>query len=164
MIAKKVARLGTIVAVSLILGLVENMLPPIFFGLPYARLGLSNIALIVCLIWFGLPQTFVVLILKCVLLGLLAGTPSMIPYSLLGGSLSILGMYGLLRLGLNGLPAISSFGGILHNIGQIFVAMIFTGTTAVVWMLPYLMLFGSVAGFLIGILAYIIVKRIKVDN
>lgn len=157
---RKIAYLGLLLAGSLILGLIENMLPPILPVLPYARLGLGNIAILLVLLWFGSVDAGIVLILKCVMLGIFVGTPSMILYSLFGGLLSLTSMQVLLLLGKNGIPAISAVGGIMHNIGQVIVAMLITQTSAVLIFLPYLMLFGGVAGVFVGVLTYIIVKRI----
>lgn len=154
MTARQVARLAALLAVALLLGIVESLLPPVFPLLPYARLGLGNVAILLALMWCGLPSASVILVLKCLLLGVFSGAPVTILYSLSGGVLSLFSMYGLLRLGANGLPTVSAVGGILHTVGQVLVAMAFTGTPSVAVVLVYLALFGGIAGALTGVLAY----------
>ena len=80
----------------------------------------------------------------------------MILYSLGGGILSFSLMWLLLRLGANGLPAVSAAGGVMHNIGQILVAMAVTGVREIAVLLVYLSLFGMVAGALIGVIVYFV--------
>ena len=154
MTARKVTGLASLLAVALLLGFLENLLPPVLPVLPYARLGLGNVAVLLCLMWYGLPAAGIVLVLKCVILGLFSGAPIMILYALGGGVLSLLSMWALLKLNKNGLPAVSAVGGIMHNVGQVLVAMLITMTPAVVAVLVYLSLFGAVAGALTGVIAY----------
>ena len=165
MTARKVTGLASLLAVALLLGFIESILPPVMPALPYARLGLGNIAILLCLMWYGLPSASIILVLKCVILGLFSGAPMMIVYSLGGGVLSTLTMFLLLKADKNGLPAISAVGGILHNVGQVLVAMLITMTPSVAVVLIYLSLFGALAGALTGILAYfinrILQKKVK---
>ena len=168
MTAKKAAQTAVLLAVALILGFVENLLPPIIPILPYAKIGLGNAAVLLALIWLGVPYAALIMLLKCVIIGLFSGAPTMILYSLGGGVLSFAVMALLLRLGANGVPAISAAGGIMHNVGQILVAIAFTGTVGIAVLLVYLALFGLIAGALIGVIVYFVdlgVKRAeKVKN
>ena len=165
MTARKVTGLASLLAVALLLGFVETILPPVMPLLPYARLGLGNVAVLLCLMWYGLPAAGIVLAVKCVVLGLFSGAPVMILYSLGGGVLSLFGMFLLLKLNKNGLPAISAVGGVMHNVGQVLVAMLVTSTPSIAVVLIYLSLFGAVAGVLTGFIAYfvhrILMKRAK---
>ena len=91
----------------------------------------------------------------------------MILYSLGGGILSFAIMTVLLYIGANGVPAISAAGGIMHNVGQILVAIAFTGTAGVALLLVYLALFGAVAGGVIGVIVYFVdlgVRRAKKEK
>ena len=164
MTAKKAAQTAVLLAVALILGFLENMLPPIFPMLPYARIGLGNAAVLLALLWLGVPYAAIILVLKCVVIGLFSGAPTMILYSLGGGALSFGVMTLLLKLGANGVPAVSAAGGVMHNVGQVLVAMAFTGTAGIAVLLVYLALFGLVAGAVIGVVVYFVdlgVKREK---
>ena len=161
MTAKKAAQTAVLLAVALILGFLENLLPPVFPMLPYAKIGLGNAAVLLALIWLGVPYAAVILVLKCVVIGLFSGAPTMILYSLGGGVLSFLIMAVLLKLGANGVPAISAAGGVMHNVGQILVAIAFTGTAGVAVLLVYLALFGLVAGAVIGVIVYFVDKGVR---
>ena len=161
MTAKKAAQTAVLLAVALILGFLENLLPPVFPLLPYAKIGLGNAAVLLALIWLGVPYAAVVLVLKCIIIGLFSGAPTMILYSLAGGILSFIVMAVLLKVGANGIPAISASGGIMHNVGQILVAMAFTGTAGVAVLLVYLALFGMLAGAVIGVIVYFVDYGVK---
>ena len=167
MTAKKAAQTAVLLAVALILGFFENLLPPVFPMLPYAKIGLGNAAVLLALIWLGVPYAAVVLVLKCVIIGLFSGAPTMILYSLGGGVLSFAVMALLLKVGANGVPAVSAAGGLMHNIGQVLVAMVLTGTVEIAVLLVYLALFGVVAGAVIGVIVYFVdrgVMRGKTDG
>ena len=56
----------------------------------------------------------------------------------------------------------SVLGGVLHNAGQILMAVVLMGSN-VVYYLPVLIVSGTIAGIGIGLLAAILVKRIPVD-
>lgn len=160
MTTKKIAQSAFLLAVALILGLLENLLPPIFPFLPYARIGLGNAAILLAILWLGIPYAAVILILKCVMLGLFSGAPTMILYSLAGGALAFPTMALLLKLGANGVPAISAAGGAMHNVGQVLMAILFTGTAEIALILLYLALFGMVAGGVIGVIVYYLDKAL----
>ena len=78
MTARKITGLASLLAVALLLGFLENILPPVLPVLPYARLGLGNVAVLLCLMWYGLPSAVIILVIKCVVLGLFSGAPVMI--------------------------------------------------------------------------------------
>ena len=160
MTAKKLTKTAVLLAVALLLGFVETWLPPIFPMLPYARIGLGNAAILLALLWIGVPYAAVIMVLKCVIIGLFSGAPVMILYSLGGSVLSFAVMAVLLRFGANGVPAVSAAGGVMHNLGQVLVAMAITGTSGIAVLLVYLSLFGLVAGALIGIIVFFVNKAL----
>ena len=164
MTARKVAKLAALLSVALLMGFVENMLPPVLPVLPYCRLGLGNAAILLTLMWFGLPYAALIALLKCVIVGVFSGAPIAILYSLAGSALSLIASWLLLKLNLNGIPAISAFGGVLHNVGQILVAILLTRTTAVAVFFVYLALFGALAGVLTGFLSYFVYRAIPNDE
>ena len=161
MTARQVARSSILLAVALILGFLETLLPPVFPLLPYARIGLGNAAVLLALLWLGVPYAAVILVLKCVVVGLFSGAPTMILYSLAGGGLSFLIMAILLRVGANGIPAISAAGGILHNVGQVALAVAVTGRSEIAMLLVYLSLFGALAGVVTGVIVYFVFKAMR---
>ena len=60
-----------------------------------------------------------------------------------------------------GTIGISILGGIAHNIGQICVASIVVQQVGIFYYLPMLLLAGTVAGLLIGLLGGLVITRIN---
>ncbi|MBR5739708.1 MAG: Gx transporter family protein, partial [Firmicutes bacterium] len=81
-------------------------------------------------------------------------------YSFAGGILSIVVMYLLYRTKLFSLVGISMAGGVAHNLGQLITACVLLQNTAIMSYFPVLLFSGLVSGIAIGILAYIIEKRL----
>ena len=78
--------------------------------------------------------------------------------------LSLAGMGLLKRSGKFTEIVVSVAGGILHNIGQIAMASLILETDALRYYLPFLLLSGTVAGVVIGVVSAIMVKRIRIDT
>ena len=55
---------------------------------------------------------------------------------------------------------VSIAGGIFHNVGQILIAMLMMNTTSILWYLAVLWFTGAASGALIGLLGYMLVKRL----
>lgn len=58
------------------------------------------------------------------------------------------------------LIGISVVGGFFHNLGQLLVASLITGTSSVMLYLPWLSFFGMLAGFAIGVGGNQIIQRV----
>lgn len=157
---KKLAVIGVLSAMCIMIGYLESLMPPIFPFLPFAKLGFSNIVVLFALIAYGAGEGFLVLGIKCLILGLIAGNPMMILYSLGGGLLSLGIEFLLLRLKANGIIAVSVAGGAMHGVGQIAVGSIFAGSAAPLYYLPHLSLFGSVAGAVTGVIVLLLIKKL----
>lgn len=99
-------------------------------------------------------------VLRVVLAGFLFGNMFSILYSLAGGCLSFLAMWMLKRTKKFGVLPISISGGIAHNIGQIVVAACIVENYNVFFYAPVLLIAGIVTGFLIGVAAQELIKRI----
>ena len=56
---------------------------------------------------------------------------------------------------------VSIIGGIAHNIGQIVVSIFVVENVDIIYYLPFLLVSGVIMGSLVGILAAIIIKRLK---
>ena len=75
--------------------------------------------------------------------------------------MSLLGMALLKKTGLFGTTAVSVSGAVLHNIGQITVAVFILETDALLYYLPFLILSGVVTGIVIGIISSTTIKRVS---
>ena len=149
--AKTVTTMGLLTAVALILGYVEHLIP--VSPIPGIKLGLGNIVLLYGLFLLTVGQTWMLLVLKVGLSGLLFGGVSAMAYSFAGGVLSLAGMQ--LAKGIRGISPIgvSVVGAVLHNIGQITLACLLVESRAVLSYLPILLISGAVTGVLTGIAA-----------
>ena len=81
-------------------------------------------------------------------------------YSLAGGLLSFLVMYLLKRMKWFGVLPVSVSGGIFHNVGQLIVAAYVVENYNIFYYMPVLLFAGALTGFLIGIAAQEMIKRI----
>ncbi|MBQ7507350.1 MAG: Gx transporter family protein, partial [Lachnospiraceae bacterium] len=77
-----------------------------------------------------------------------------------GGSFSFLGMCALKKTQRLGILPVSTFGGVLHNLGQLLIAFLFIPSFNLLYYLPVLLFFGAGAGFLVGVLAQEILIRL----
>ena len=156
---KKVAFLGMCIALSMILSFVESQIPPLM-AVPGVKMGLPNIVMVFMLYKIGAKDTAIVSILRVILVGILFGTPLSMIYSLVGATLSLIGMILLKKTNLFAPVTVSVAGGILHNIGQIATACLVMETAQIAYYLPVLLISGTIAGILIGLCAAMILKRL----
>ncbi|HBI62081.1 MAG TPA: heptaprenyl diphosphate synthase [Lachnospiraceae bacterium] len=156
---KKTAQIGMLVAVAFVLGYVESLLP-ISFGIPGIKLGLSNIVVLLCLYEGTVKEAFGIAVVRILLSGLTFGNLSTMMYSLAGGMLSFLVMLLLKKSNRFSIYGVSIAGGVSHNIGQIFVAVLVLQTGLLLYYLPFLLLAGCVAGTCIGFVGGILAKRL----
>lgn len=157
--ASKVSFLALSIALAMILSFVESQIPA-FLAVPGVKVGLPNIVIVFLLYKVGWKEAVVVSIIRVLLVGLLFGTLMSIFYSLAGSALSLAGMMALKKLPAFSHVAVSVAGGVLHNVGQIAVAMLLTQTAQIVYYLPVLLVSGVVAGVVIGLAAAIVVARV----
>jgi heptaprenyl diphosphate synthase len=151
--AKQVALLGVFLAYTLVISLIERMIP-LSFTIPGMRLGLANVAILLALYLFPLPQALLLLLMKCLMAAIFGGSPAALLYSLGGSLLSFAVMLLLLRLFHDHLSplGLSVAGAAFHNTGQILVACLLLQSWAVLLYLPILLLIGTATGAIVGIL------------
>ena len=157
---RKVAIFGVFTALALIFSYVE-LLIPINFGIPGAKLGLANLMTVLVLYKMGIKEALALSMTRIILSGFMFGNLFGILYSLSGGLLSFLVMVLLKKSDRFSVAGVSIGGGTAHNIGQLFVAMVVVQTYQVVYYLPVLLVAGEVTGLLIGLVAKEVLKRIQ---
>lgn len=158
--SKKVAMAGMFTALAMIFSYVEVLIP-INLGIPGMKLGLANLVVVVTLYTMGAPMAFAVSMIRIVLVSATFGSLSAMLYSLAGGLLSFAGMILLKKIPNFSMVGVSVAGGLLHNMGQLIVAMAVVENIHLVSYLPPLMIAGTVTGMLIGIISGQVVPRIK---
>lgn len=161
--AKRVAFLGISVALALILSFVEAQLAffiPIY-GSYGIKVGLANLVIVFLLYKTTLWETAAVSFTRVLLVSLLFGNVQVFLFSLAGAGLSLVGMWLLKRFARFSYITVSIAGGVLHNIGQIAVAVLWTQTAEVAFYLPFLLLTGIAAGVIIGLVSGLLLKRFE---
>lgn len=158
--AKRIALSGLFLALALIVGLLENMLPPIVPALPYAKLGLGNIVLLACFLLVGVWQGYVILVLRCFLTAVFAGNFASMIWSVPSALVAYTAMVLLVHSRFFSITGVSVAGAMLHNAMQILVATLVIGESVLVY-LPYMLVAGAIAGFVTGLICHFVVTALK---
>lgn len=156
---KRLALYGMLAALALVLSYIEAMVPA-FFAVPGMKLGLTNLVVLVALYRMGAKPAVVINFVRIGLTAMLFGTVVSLWYSLAGGLLSGAVMILLKKTGKFQPVTVSVAGGVMHNVGQILVAMAIMQTSAIAWYLLVLWVSGIVAGAVIGLLGSWMLKRL----
>lgn len=156
---KKTAFIGIAISLAMILSFVESQIPA-FVAIPGVKVGLPNLVIVFLLYKFSWKDAALVNILRVVLVSLLFGNVQTLSFSLAGAALSLLGMILLKKTEKFSPIAVSIVGGILHNVGQILTACIWTATSEIAYYLPVLLLSGTIAGVVIGLVGGMLVERL----
>ena len=156
----KAAYLGLLLAFALILSYIEVLLP-LQTGIPGVKLGLANLAVLLCLYLFTVKEAMLLSVVKAVLTGLLFGNLYMIIYSLAGAVLSCLVMAVMIRLGKWHVPVVSAMGGVMHNVGQLIIAYRTIETYGILYYVPILLIAGLITGLLIGMIVSLALPYVK---
>lgn len=161
---KKLALLGLTTAIALVFAYVEALLPPIVSAIPGIKLGLPNIVIIFVLYKMGVFEAASVSLVRMLVVSLLFGNPMTFAYSLAGATLSLIAMALLKKFDIFSIVGVSVAGGVLHNVGQILLAMIVLGTAELGYYLIVLAIAGTIAGVFIGLCGGFAVKRIRIER
>ena len=149
-------------ALAIGLGIIESMIP-IKLPIPGMKLGLANIMIVIGVYYLDVKDMFFVIMLKTFLTTLLLGTFSMFAYGFVGALLSYICMVSAFKVLKEkiSLIGISMIGGVMHNIGQIIVAMILIKTKAIAYYMMFLLPIGLLTGVVIGLVAKLVMSRLN---
>ena len=156
---KKVAFIGMSIALAMILSFVESQIP-LNAAVPGIKVGLPNLVMVFLLYRVGWKETIAVSIIRIILISLLFGNIQYFTFSVAGAVLSLTGMILLKKTNWFSCIAVSVTGGILHNVGQIIAACFWTQTAQIAYYLPVLLISGTIAGVVIGIVSGLLIKRL----
>ena len=151
--------MGLMTALGLIKGYIEFLIP-IPLGIPGVKPGFANIVIVWALYSLGPWEALMINGMRIFLSGFLFGNFSMILYSLAGAAVSFLCMCLAKKSGLFSMIGVSMIGGVMHNMGQLLVAMAVLETVSLVYYGPVLLAAGVITGLLIGIVTGEVKKRI----
>lgn len=162
-VTKKIALSGLFLALALIVSLLESLLPPIVPALPYAKLGLGNVVLLMCFVLVGVREGYCVLLLRCLLAAVFAGNFSSLMWSVPAALAAYTAMYLLYKTRFFSTVALSAVGGMVHNAVQMAVGVGVAGS-AVAAYLPYMLVAGGGAGVATGIVCHFVLAVAERGN
>ena len=157
---KKVAMLGLTIALAMIMSYIEALVP-LSFAVPGIKMGLANIVIIFVLYKIGTKEAILVSIIRVILVSLLFSNVMAMAYSIAGAVLSLSVMWILKKTDKFSFVGFSIAGGIMHNVGQIIMAVILLGTEQIALYLPVLIITGTATGVVIGIVSGLVINRFK---
>lgn len=156
---RRMAMYGLLVALAFIFSYIESLIP-MNFAVPGIKLGLANIVVMIALYKLGSKAAFSMALLRVVLTAFTFGNLSMMMYSMAGSILSCITMILLKKTKAFSMIGVSVAGGVMHNVGQILMAIYITKTVQLLSYLAVLGITGSITGILIGIVGGEIARRI----
>ena len=159
-VARKIAFIGITASLALLLSYIEFLLPPIFVAVPGIKVGLPNVVILYVLYALGLKHAALVSLTRICISSLLFGNAMTLLYSLVGAVLSLAVMVLLKKLGLFSCVGVSVAGGVMHNLGQVLVAMVLLDTPQIAFYMIVLTLTGTISGVFIGLCGALMIKRV----
>lgn len=154
--------LALLLALSLAISLIESTVPmPV--PIPGARLGFSNIIILLSICLYDFKKALCVSVLKSFLLVLITGSVMSFFYSFVGAIFSTTAMYFSLKKVNDdfSLIGVSEIGAFFHNLGQILVAIFFMQNIKMFYYFPVLVFIGIFTGFFVGLSSNFIVEHLK---
>ena len=156
---KKLALMGLLSAIALIIFVVEAQIPALV-PIPGIKLGMSNIVTVFAVFTIGSWEAALILAVRIFLGAVFAGNFSTIFYSAAGGALAILATILLKKiLKKNQLWVAGCIGAIAHSVGQMAAAVVITGTPGLLIYLPVMVVCSIITGLFTGLCAQILVNR-----
>lgn len=158
--ARRLTELALLTAAALIIFVVELQIPNPF-PIPGIKLGLANIISVYAVYHYRPGEVAAVVAARLALGAIFGGGIAALLYSASGALLCLAGMLPLSRvIDEKHMWMASVFGAILHNTGQMAVALAVTGTPQLLAYYPILLAAGCLAGAFTGLCAQAVSARI----
>ena len=162
---RDLARLGLMSSAALILFVFETLAPR---PLPWMKLGLGNLVVLLALLVYGLVAALAVAMVKLVVGGLITGSFGGPAFVIGGGA----GLASLLMMALVRRGAVKTFspvglsiiGALTHQLMQLTLAYAYIGQVALFFLLPLFLVWGLISGALIGLLVYWTLEKFRVHG
>ena len=164
--AKRLSRVGILSACAVAAYVFESFIP---VPIPWARIGISNVVVVIALFGFGFTEALLVTLVRITAGNLLLGimfSPSFI-MSMAGG-VAAMGAMGLVRR--HAVPPLSLIGAsvagaVVNNAVQIWVfALLFTGGGLPRELLGMFIIIGAVVGFATGLLSAQLLTKVGLER
>lgn len=157
---RQLTTMALLTAIALAIHVAEAQIPPLV-AIPGVKLGLANIVTVYAAFSIGGGAAAMILVTRILLGSMFGGGVMSLMYSLAGGLLCLAVTLLLRRvLTVKQIWVAGVMGAVAHNIGQILVAVVVTGTPSIVSYLPILLISGVVTGTFTGFAAQAVVNRI----
>lgn len=149
---KRLVTLAILLSMSIIMSLVEMLIPTT--QIPGVKLGLANIVTLIIIYTYGEKQAFSLVLLRIFLVALLIGsTPFTFFMSFSGGMFAFTLMFLTKKTNLFSTVGVSVFGSLGHATGQIFAAVLFLETIELLYYWPFIFLLSIPTGIFTGMVA-----------
>ena len=151
---KKLVLAALLTTIGVVLNLAEGFFP-LTLPVPGAKIGLANIAILLCLYLLPLQLTAAVFFMRILLTSLLLGTIFSTGFfiGIVGGLLSFFAMLTVKNHFTVSTVGISMIGAAAHNTGQVLMASLLIDNFSLLYYLPPALLLAIPAGLLTGIVA-----------
>ena len=161
---EKILILAAYSIMAVLLFIVEGMIPK---PLPFMRIGLANVFILLILVQIDFRSALVVTLAKVIIGNLFSGllfTP-LILFSLVSSVLSLLVMYAVYKSKISlSLIGVSITGALSHMMTQLVLGyFLFIHTSRIFALLPLILLIGLISGLITGILVIILYKNIQLN-
>ena len=157
---KKLTRLAMLMGIALVIFGIELQIPNPF-PVPGIKMGLANIITVYAVHRYRAGEVMMIVFCRILLAAVFSGNMMALAYSFAGSVFCLAGMLSLRKVfDKKHMWIASVFGAILHNTGQITVAVLVMGAGILVY-LPFLLVSGCLAGTFTGLCAQLIFNRIE---
>lgn len=158
---KNIAKISMLLSISVVLSLIESIIPIFNGAVPGIKLGLANIVIVFSLYYLSFKEAIYITILRVIIMGILRTGLFSISFffSISGALLSIISMYIAKKITKLSIVGISIIGSIFHSIGQIIIAIMFLSNINIIYYLPILLISSVITGFIVGIISNILIDR-----
>ena len=166
---KQIIYTALLVSMALAVSLIERMIP-LPFAMPGAKLGLSNMVILVTLIIYDFKRGLIVASLKSVLLMLIIGFGPSFIYSFTGAIFSTIMMwisfkYFSEKYKIFSIIGVSIIGSVSHNFAQLTAAtFILKSLMFYTYYLPVLTIIAIFTGYFVGLGSYNVASHLKKMN
>ena len=160
--ARRITRLGLLASAGLILYVLESLAPR---PLPWMKLGLGNIAVVLGLLLYGPAGAFAVSLVKLVGGGMVTGgmgSPGFAIAAAAGlGSLGAMAITHRAAPGMFSPVGLSVLGAVAHQVCQLGAAYLYVQHAGLFRLLPLFLVTGLVTGALTGLTAFWVWRRLE---
>ncbi len=163
---QKIVFLSLMTALAMVLQILESIFPN---PVPWIRLGLANVIILIVLSLFGIKEGLMVAIIRVVMASTLLGTIFGPTFwlGLSAGITSTLAMGGLIYFFPRkfSLIGVSLLGAYVHNLTQLTVAsLLIIRHPGLIKLLPILLATALISGFITGSVATFIIEKLEIQR